>query len=400
MKSSHKPALVIFRGLVALVFSFLLVHYATKPTGEIADRSLPFGYEQIQVHAGSTRDIKDGALVSAAGATAQILISWRTNFPADRYVFADIYASVSGGQNEWVLFWRRAEEKQRVYSTELFNGFGGRVTLRMDRLTEWKGRITEIGLAVRGPEGPQLRLHEVELVGYSAFSHAWALVSEWSARRAWNMQSINFLGSSLGDKGGISLVQFGALWAVLLLVMEIGFNQTVRRNPLPAVAGIALASWCLVDTFWSVQLWRQAGADIQRLAGHGLHEKRRLAQDGPLYAQAQEVLQHMPKAPQRVYLIVPDPSGSDRYKRLRLRWHFLPHNVFAYANTIPKPGHVKKGDFIMVVGNNPFIRFEKERSTLRAGAKSTRIPVDSVAEVQLGRLYRVSGSQYEATNDP
>jgi len=169
-----------------------------------------------------------------------------------------------------------------------------------------------------------------------------------------------------------------------------------RRIRLRVVMALGLGAWLAADVRWKADLWRQLRLTQDRYAGKSWREKRLSAEDGELFRFAMDVKEALPQAPQVIFLVTGDPEGADRYLALRSRFHLLPHNVNANYWYPPGPSEIRPGQYVLVFGPRPHVRYDERSGMLRwspdggigAGAARSGLEVEPVFSSSLATLYR------------
>ena len=96
----------------------------------------------------------------------------------------------------------------------------------------------------------------------------------------------------------------------------------------------------------------------------------------------------LPEPGPAIHLLFDQPDLEvHNYQRIRLQYHLLPHNIYNYGS-VPKKRFVGKGDYILVLGANPDLRFEPHSGKLR-WQKNFSVSVEKVDGHAQGSVFRV-----------
>src|SRR5437763_15576221 len=106
-----------------------------------------------------------------------------------------------------------------------------------------------------------------------------------------------------------------------------------------------LAAWLALDARWLWKLGRQVVVTAQLYEGKSWRERHLAADDRAVFAVIEKVRAQLPPPPARVFVV-----ADEHYRRDRSAYHLYPYNVFfdPWKNTMPPPGAVRTGDFMVV----------------------------------------------------
>ena len=129
---------------------------------------------------------------------------------------------------------------------------------------------------------------------------------------------------------------------------------------------------------------------ITTYAGTPRGEKHLPGSDEHLLRHSQELKASvLPKTPQRIF-IVHDSKGH-QYRRLRLQYHLLPHNVYNYWRT-PEARFVREGDYIILLERVPGVRHSHDQELLLVDGGND-IPAKQVYQSPMLTVFRVTGGR-------
>lgn len=240
-----------------------------------------------------------------------------------RYAARDFPATM-----ELVFVWRRADSPDAVHSVTLAPPGLGTRAFDLSSSPEWRGRITEIGLAqfpvpLQVDAARAFRPFEIAALRIEtpALSNGVRLfVDHLFAPRPWTQQSINSLGRELGHRTAPALLPL--IVAMAVLVTWRWALRGMARPSSDAMRAVVAASafvWLVGDGAWQVQLSNQ-NALSRATGGYGG------VADAPLAASAAKAREWLARyrADAKVAVV-----ASSSFLRTRVAYHLRPADVSA-----------------------------------------------------------------------
>lgn len=292
-----------------------------------------------------------------------------TRFAAENYpqLMIDLESLASGAAV--VLFWRTAEQPDKVASVELQAASGGVSWHTLADHPAWTGSISSVALGAFGAMARE-RLELNEAVFRSATRRAlversWA---QWHQFDPWRMSSLN---RYAGARGDVIVHPAAALsaWAsasVLLFLAAAWRFRLPRRALIPGLLIVLFLPWIGLDRIWQLQLDRQLEATRDQFSGLSQDEKHRREMDAGLQRYAARLAQVLPADGDRRIFVLHDSKGHD-YWRLRLQFHLLPRNVYNFGHELLPAGQMRPGDHVLLLDRIDGIRFDARRGELTDG---------------------------------
>ncbi|MCU7375987.1 hypothetical protein PEC18_35675 [Paucibacter sp. O1-1] len=259
MRRALRVVLLVVLWLV-LVLSFAGVSPLRRPVPRESEVFAGSGFDPV---AGRTRD-DDGALSITEPADDGSVVVVRRVDAIEAQEMTELSYRIDDfpPAMELVFLFRRADSPGDVRTLPLASPRWGRGTVRLSVAPQWRGLITEVGLAAypaqSSPPGNAFRPFRIRALRVSTPSVSGGLsaaLTEWFAPRAWALMSI----SALGPDGGppragsfAAMMALGALGSVLVLGVGSGWSRA--RWQASVLLAVALA-WVLLDLRW---LWSLA----------------------------------------------------------------------------------------------------------------------------------------------
>ncbi|MDX1733209.1 MAG: hypothetical protein R3228_02545 [Halioglobus sp.] len=296
------------------------------------------------------------------------------------------------------LFWRNADNPGEIFRTGLYRAQGERATLDLAAVDDWRGTITEVGIDIYGdlPNGEPLQITSLSFQPFSRQELLRVVRSQWSAFPGWTQNSINHLPGRA--EGAIaSQAAAAAAWAgCALLLLGIAFLLQKRIDTTSAVIAV-LIPWIGLDLAWQRQLSVQVTETKATFSGKSVHEKHLASGDGALYQYARYLKEEvLPEPGQRIFLL--HDSKGHNFWRLRAQYHLLPHNIHNFWK-YPDQTYVRTGDYLLVLGEVPWLKFHPDKQLLRWGPKRL-LQVQHLDRHELGDVYRVVGLMLAQASGP
>ncbi|MGL4564321.1 MAG: hypothetical protein ACRCVD_03430 [Halioglobus sp.] len=372
----------------ALVLAVAFVTYpAGFPAQENAAESQAISGRQFQTIMGTTR-FEGDALVLEGLATEGALVSHTIELKAEshphlRYRFEGLQPGL-----QVKFFWRTATTGAEMFAASLPGNGDRAATANLAAQPGWRGTITDIALYVTG----DLRGQDLVIPGISLDPYTWqgmlaAVFCEWTGFRGWTPASINALAGTpdapLAET--LSPTVAAAAWAGLALVFLLGSGVLVGRKYPISYGAVILIPWMAVDQLWQFELGTQLQETRLVFGGKTTHQKHLADLDGQIYSYAKRLKDHvLPPSPARVFIL--HDSWDHNLFRLKTQYYLLPHNIYNFGLT-PPVGRVQPGDFILVLGSVPDLRFDANSQQLEWTGQS--LPVKALDNDPLGSLFRV-----------
>jgi len=284
------------------------------------------------------------------------------------------------------LIWRTAAEPDRMYLHPLGRNGASETTISLAEHPKWRGRVTEIALRLAGQHQAepvsitQLKLQTATWRG--ALAELW---SQWTVHRGWSQSSINALFGTQ-DTGSTSPVIAMAVWAGLAVLILTCLGLIRKQYYLPAYAAVVLVPWITVDLLWQGELNSQLKETRYVFSGKTTQEKHLADSDSAIYSYARRLKEEvLPALPSRIFILHQDFGHNAQ--RLKTQYYLLPHNIYNF-NRVPPATGVRAGDFILVLGKVPQLRFESKAGQLTWRHRT--LPVSIVDEDRQGTLFQVA----------
>lgn len=315
----------------------------------------------------------------------QAIITRRVSLRASDYPFAQYTVTGSHPGTDIYLMWRTEENEQEVSRARL-NWNGDIVTSHhLAKHEAWRGRIIEIGLDIYG----DLREQPLVISSLSLSPGTWrqllsTIWSEWTVYRGWTQKSVNYQRGTPKNPILSPTLAMATWCGLALLLLGISYLFT-RRHSIVAYTSVIFIPWIALDLLWQTELSTQLQETKHLFAGKTQHEKHLADFDSELYSYAR-YLKHdvLPEPGARVFLL--HDSRQMTYTRLKAQYYLLPHNTYNY-DRFPRKKMIRKGDYILVLGQVEGLVYDPEKRVLRWHKKALRVKhLDSHHQ---GQLYRV-----------
>ncbi|KZX58402.1 hypothetical protein A3709_02770 [Halioglobus sp. HI00S01] len=324
----------------------------------------------------------------ASGVDERAIFSRRTRLQAADYPFLETTIADRHPGAHMYFIWRTARAPEEVFYLPIYWTNDKPQLKLLAKHEEWRGTITEIGIDVYGElrgQGPLVSA--LTLQPNSAPHLLRAIWAEWTAFRVWTQKSAHHL-KGTPPRQTQSVTAAMAAWAgtaVLLLVL-LGFARH-RHSPVACAAAV-LIPWLALDLLWQKNLNTQLDETRYLFAGKTQHEKHLADREHELYSYGLHLkVNVLPTPGVRIFLLNKGPIRD--YRRLRMQYYLLPHNVFNFG-WYPRPDKLQDGDYLLVLDEVKGLRFNADHSELR-WPKNKSIPVELVDEGEFAQLYRYRG---------
>ncbi len=385
-RSLGAAMLALAGSALVLVVAFVTFQAGFHAQGNPAD-SLAITGRQFQTIMGTTRFEGDALVLeglAAEGALVSSTIELRAeSYPHLRYRFEGLQPGL-----QVKFFWRTAETGGEMFAASLPGNGEHTATANLAAQPGWRGTITDIALYITG----DLRGQDLVIPGISLDPYTWqgmlaSVFCEWTGFRGWTPVSINAVvgtpDAPLAES--LSPTKAAAAWAGLALVFLLGISiLRGRRYPI-SYGAVILIPWIAVDQLWQLELGSQLQETRHAFGGKTTHEKHLADLDGQIYRYAKRLKDHvLPPSPARIFIL--HNSWEHDLFRLKTQYYLLPHNIYNFGLT-PPDGRVHPGDFILVLGSVPDLRFDATRQQLEWTGQS--LPAKALDNGPPGSLFQV-----------
>ncbi len=238
------------------------------------------------------------------------------------------------------VLWRRADNPGEIFTLPLNKDDQQTLSLRVSDDAAWRGKLSEIGLAITAPLTEPLVIHRLTLIPINTQPTLFDLAAEWLTHESWSAASINFL------YGGTPYPMLPLLPAVVAMVVvacalyfvliRIGF---MLFNPL-LIPVLIFSGWLLLDVRWQFNLLKELSATSHNYAGKTWAERHKSAEDGDLFVFVMKVKENLPTTPVRILFF----SDLD-YLQGRGAYYLYPHNVYKGAG-LSSTQYFRSGEYI------------------------------------------------------
>jgi hypothetical protein len=354
------PALAATLAVVLLGY----LAYAVPASWFASSSVTQWAVRDLTLRNGTGRAVNNELVVTGTDAAGQAYIAVVTDLRARDY--ATIAWSARDMPPDAVVhfLWRTDYAPNKIFSVPVAVEAGRLRPILVANDPGWLGRITGIGLAVRGAIRQPFVVSGVAAKPSSALGVLADRVGEWLAFERWSGASINTIVG--GDD--VQSLPLPLLLAVSVALAAAGILAWRKFRPRPTASNIAAAiaimfaaSWFVLDARWTWNLARQVQATFAQYGGKDWHGKHQAAEDAALFEFVQKARAQLPAAPARIFVA----SDTD-YFRERAAYHLYPHNAFANpgGNVLPPPEQFKAGDWMLVFQRRG-VQFDPANGRLR-----------------------------------
>jgi len=285
-------------------------------------------------------------VLTGVDATGSALVTVNTDFRSTDYpAIAWAAIDVSEQTDVWLL-WRSDYAPAKLNSMPLTVASGRLLPASLAGNPNWVGRITGLGLTLRGPVPQPVRIRGVAAKPMGAAEVLGDRIREWLAFEG-------LTGTSMDSVTGGADVQdlpLPVLLAASVAVAALAWLGLARHaaasTMLPTVfALLFVAAWILQDARWTWDLARDVDRTARQYAGLDWRGRHLAAEDGALFAAIEGMRARLPATPARVFV-----AADANYFRGRAAYHLYPHNVFyaPYQDAIPATSRLRPGDYVVV----------------------------------------------------
>ncbi len=386
VRSLGAALLALAASALFLVVAFVTYQASFPAQGKPAD-SLAITGRQFQTIMGSTRFEGDALVLeglAAEGALVSHALKLKAaSHPHLRYRFEGLQPGL-----RLKFFWRTAETGSNMFAASLPGNGDHTATANLAAQPGWRGTITDIALYITG----DLRGQDLVIPGISLDPYTWqgmlaAVFCEWTGFRGWTPASINLLAGTpdapLAET--LSPTVAAAAWAGLALVFLLGAGVLRGGRYSISYGAVILIPWIAVDQLWQFELGTQLQETRHVFGGKTTHQRHLADLDGQIYSYAKRLKDDvLPPSPARVFIL--HDSWDHNLFRLKTQYYLLPHNIYNFGLTPPE-GRVHPGDFILVLGSVPDLRFDANSQQLEWTGQS--LPAKVLDNDPLGSLFQV-----------
>ena len=359
---STQPLLALAAALVVIVLAYLAF---AVPAGWFPSSPIKqWGARDLTLPRGMGGVVNNELVVAGADASGQIYVAVNTDLRARDYAVIawdahDVPASAAVN-----FLWRTDYAPNRIFNVPVAVEAGRLLPVVLANDAGWLGRVTGIGLAIRGTVTQPFGISGVAAKPSGAVGILQDRAREWLGFERWNGTSINAIVG--GDE--VQPLPLPLLLALAIALAASAIMLWRRLRPAPGMADAAAAlaimfaaSWFVLDARWTWNLARQAQATIAQYGGKDWRGKHLAAEDGALFAFVEKARAEMPASPARVFVA----SEAD-YFRERAAFHLYPHNAYAEprSNDLPTSDRLKPGDWMLVYRRRG-VQFDSAAGKLR-----------------------------------
>lgn len=239
------------------------------------------------------------------------------------------------------LIWLRRDAPGRPFEQPLAVDHDRLVSTALDTNPDWRGDISFIAIAVKGPMARPWTLHAFRLEPMRVSGAMAEIVRGWTTFERWDGRSINVIfGGREEQRAWLPLLVFTAS-VVSALVVWVLARRRGSRSSAAALALPFLLGWLVLDARWQDNLLEQAGVTRTEFGGRTWEERHLAMEDGELFRFVQAAVARMPPPPVRIFA-----TSDFEYFRRRAGYHLYPHNVLAYVWS--DPSILRPGDYVFL----------------------------------------------------
>jgi hypothetical protein len=326
------------------------------------------------------------------------IIVRRTHAKAHDYPFVQ-YKITNRHPGEIIyLIWKTAEKPKETYRTRLYWSGDKVNSFNMAKVEGWKGTIKEVGFDIYG----DLRDESLIIGSLTLTPSSWSIVlsviwSEWTAFKGWNLATINqYRGTPQGSILSPSLAM--SCWVGLTLLLLGAYYLKFHTVNFTMIVIVILVPWVFLDQIWQHELSSQLRETKYLFQGKSILERHAFDFDGELYSYIDHLKKDvLPLPGPRIYLL--HNSEGNNFYRLRAHYHLLPHNTFSFGKLPPKK-HLKGGEVIVLLGQNPRLSYDIKTKSLRWlqwEKYKWCISADQLDSNPHGRVFRVRSTPNKCT---
>ena len=339
----------------------------------------------LSVRIGTGARNSDNTLTLNGLAGDRAILTRYLNLVAQDYPYLHYHIAGRHPGETVYLIWKTTDDPNRINSQRLDWTGDNDATIRLAENPDWQGNVTELGLDIYGELREQPLL--ISSLGLSSGGTGPLLATiwtQWTTLHGWTHKSINRQGRP--GSTDPTRTEAAAAWAGIAVLLLLIARASRRGHP-PIIFGVAvLLPWITLDLLWQRELTHQFAETRQLFSGKTMHEKHLADQDSEIYSYALRLKSEvLPEQPARIFIL--HKVIEHNYERLKTQYYLLPHNSYNYGRTPPLDA-IRPGDFILVLGDIPGLRYQQALGQLAWGTAET-LAVALVDEDKMGMLLEV-----------
>jgi len=323
------------------------------------------------------------------GIDDRAIFSRRTNLKAADFPFLEYKITGRHPGEHFYFIWRRADSPEEVFNSTIHWAGDHASVIQLAANPDWQGTIIEIGLDVYGDLRDQAPVVEyLKLAPSQKSLLAKAIWNEWTVFREWTQRSAHHLRGTL-ETPILSPTLAMAAWAGLALLLLFFLARIKKQSGFVSYIIAVSIPWIALDMLWQSNLSKQLDETQYLFAGKTQSEKHLADWESDLYQYAQHLKKSVLPAPGvRIFLLNGEPHRT--YKRLKLQYYLLPHNIFNF-DQYPRPGSVQAEDYLITLGEIEGLKFNADTSRLAWSQHS--LPVKRLDHGEHGSVYLYEGKR-------
>jgi hypothetical protein len=370
----------------ALLLSYGVLHNKAAVDEESRDLLVGAQFRAVMGSAEIVGDIITITEFQANGNERQAIVTINSSFDTEDFSLLTYALSDTPPGMSTDLIWRTAAEPATMYLHPLGRNGAAETTISLAEHPKWRGQVTEIALRLAGQHQAesvsitQLKLQAATWRG--ALAELW---SQWTVHRGWEQSSINALfGTSRSSSTSPTVAM--AMWAGLAALTLTCLGLIRKQYYLAAYVAVVLVPWITLDLLWQGELNSQLEETRYDFSGKTSTQKHLADTDSAIYSYARRLKEEVfPASPSRIFILHQDFGHNAQ--RLKTQYYLLPHNIYNFGR-VPPATAVRPGDFILVLGKVPQLRFDSGAGLLTWRRRT--LPVSMVDEDPQGTLFQVS----------
>ncbi|MEP5568792.1 MAG: hypothetical protein ABJN62_13210 [Halioglobus sp.] len=321
------------------------------------------------------------------GTDDRAIFTRRTNLKAADLPFLEYKITGRNPGTTFYLIWRRQENPQEVFNSRIDWAGDHASVSHLANNPDWQGTITEVGLDVYGDLRQQTPIIEyLSLKPSQPSLMARAVWDEWTVFRNWTQRSAHHLRGTLKPPI-LSPTMAAAAWAGLALLLLFFVARIKGQSSLTSYIIAVAIPWIALDLLWQSNLSKQLKETKYLFADKTQHEKHMASWEPDLYQYANHLKSKvLPEPGAKIFLLDNEPHRT--YRRLRLQYFLLPHNIFNF-DKYPRTSSIKPGDYLIALGEIEGLQFNSNAGTLNWHGRA--LPARLLEESTLASVYQYEG---------